>query len=178
MRIRVNREIGLKLSIQELSPDLKIGMTFAILNWIRTTPQEKDKLKIWKIGSINEEIVCFRKLVEMPKKSGVFLSFSCLVASIISSLVKGLLLRLKETGFCGIKKVWDFGEGFTFWTVLLAMLANNSFKWPAMVAGSLIFKSLTVKWDMSLLFLLLLLIEEKRILRFWKGEFQETSKVQ
>ena len=147
----------------ELSPDLKMGMTFAILNWTGTTPQENESLKMWKRGSISDVMVCLRKLVEIPQKSGVFLSLSSFVASRISSLVRGLLLKLKRSGFWGMRHVGDLEEGFTFWTVLLAMLVKNSLSWFAIKEGSLIIVPLIVRWEMSLLFDLFLLMEENRI---------------
>ena len=147
----------------EPSPALKIGTTFAILNWAGTTPHENDRLKIWIRGSISEEIVCFKKFVDSPEKSGVFLSLRSFVASRISSLVSGLSLKLKMLGFWAINEVGDFGEKLTFCTVLLAILVKNSLKWLAITDGSLIFNPLIVKCEISLLFLLLLLMEENKI---------------
>ena len=74
----------------DLSPDLKIGITLAILNCIGTIPVLKERVKICNKGSTKVEMVCFTKFEETPVWSGVFLFVKSLVAFRISFLVKFL----------------------------------------------------------------------------------------
>ena len=161
--------------MQDLSPDLKIGITLAILNCIGTIPVLKERVKICNKGSTKVEMVCFTKFEETPVWSGVFLFVKSLVAFRISFLVKLQLPNLKEFKFWVIKSTGLFGEGLMFATVFFAILVKNSLNLQAIVRGSSILVPSMVKCERSCFFLPPLFIEEKRICHvfrrfFWLSE--------
>ena len=74
------REIGRKLFMSVMSPDLKIGITFAILNLSGTIPVESERLKTCSRGTSILLIIFFTSDIDTLFKSRLFLSCSWLMA--------------------------------------------------------------------------------------------------
>jgi len=80
------------------SPDLKTGITFAILNLVGQVPVASDWLKMCLRGGRISGITFFRRQEERPVMSGVFLFSSDFTHSRISASVTGVELMSKVNG--------------------------------------------------------------------------------
>jgi hypothetical protein len=101
------------------SPDLKIGITFAILNFTGTTPCSIDLLNIWSKGDEIGASTVLTRCIEILFRSMLFLLWSSLIALVNSTCEIGTLDMKNSLSLTG---AWLLtGHGLIFDEISLAM---------------------------------------------------------
>ncbi len=105
-------------------PDLKMGMTLAILRGDGTIPVARDWLNMWTSGSAIELAIFFRRHVDRPVMSVVFLFSSLAMVFKSSSVEMGEECRSNEGDGGDGWRENELSVGWIFEAILSAMVVK------------------------------------------------------
>ena len=117
-----------------------MGIIFAILSWVGTTPVEKERLIKWQSGLASWNDNFFTRYIESPLKSWLSLGWSSFRVSRISVHVTGVLEKFNKGISLGIILTLSYkgiSDGGISSTICRATLVKNTLRLLAIILGSL-----------------------------------------